>query len=94
VEAFISREVEPDSLTGRRLAAARRDVRLSQRALAGELRVSLRTVQNYEAGKFVPFRHLETLSRLLGRSPGWLLYGGEHEDAGRLLARFGSSGTS
>ena len=79
--------VEPDGLTGKRMAAARREAHLSQRALAGELGVSLRTIQNYEAGTFVPYRHLHTLGRVLGRNPSWLLYGFEHEDVDRLLAR-------
>lgn len=76
--------VEADGLTGKRLAAARLDAHLSQRALAAELRVSVRTLQNYEAGRFVPYRHLDALSRLLGRSPAWLLYGREHDPEGLL----------
>jgi hypothetical protein len=44
-------------------------------------------VQNYEAGRFVPYRHLDALSRLLGRSPSWLLYGHEEADADRVLTR-------
>lgn len=69
------------------MAAARRDVHLSQRALAAELGVSLRTIQNYEAGTFVPYRHLDALGRLLRRSPAWLLYGREDHDPHGLLAR-------
>ncbi len=79
--------VEPDGLTGKRIASARKDVHLSQRALAVELGVSLRTLQNYEAGKFVPYRHLDALSRLLGRHPSWLLYGHEQPDVDQLVAR-------
>lgn len=79
--------MEPDGLTGERIARARKDVSLSQRALAARLGVSVRTVQNYEAGRFVPYRHFEALSRLLGRSTGWLLYGDEPQEAHRLLAR-------
>jgi transcriptional regulator with XRE-family HTH domain len=79
--------VEPDGLTGERLAAARNEVHLSQQALAAELGVSLRTVQNYESGKFVPYRHLDALSRLLGRSSSWLLCGSEEHDPQQLRAR-------
>lgn len=79
--------MEPDGLTGRRVASARREVHLSQRALAAELGVSVRTVQNYEAGRFVPYRHLDTLGRLLGRTPSWLLYGHVRHDVDELLAR-------
>ena len=78
--------MEPDGLTGTRLAAARKEAHLSQRTLAAELGVSVRTMQNYEAGRFVPYRHLDALSRLLGRSPSWLLYGREQPDTDRLLA--------
>ena len=77
--------MEPDGLTGKRIAAARADARLSQRALAAELGVSVRTLQNYEAGKFVPYRHLDVLSRVLGRQSSWLLYGRESHDVDRLL---------
>lgn len=65
--------MEPDGLVGERIAAARLDAKLSQRTLAAELHVSVRTLQNYEAGKFVPYRHLDGLSRLLRRNPAWLL---------------------
>jgi transcriptional regulator with XRE-family HTH domain len=78
--------MEPDGQTGTRLAAARREAHLSQRTLAAELGVSVRTMQNYEAGRFVPYRHLDALSRVLGRSPSWLLYGREQPDTDRLLA--------
>ena len=74
-------------MTGKRVASARRDVHLSQRALAAHLGVSLRTVQNYEAGRSIPYRHLDGLSRLLARSPSWLLYGHEQPVADQLLAR-------
>jgi len=78
--------VEPDGLTGKRLASARKEIRVSQRALAAELGVSVRTIQNYEAGRFVPYRHLDTLSRLLRCNPSWLLYGHD-QDLDELLAR-------
>jgi transcriptional regulator with XRE-family HTH domain len=58
--------VEPAAFSGPRLAAARRTARLTQRALAAELGVTVRTLQNYEAGRFVPFRHLHDLERILG----------------------------
>lgn len=86
IPATYSRTMEPDGLTGTRVAAARKKAHLSQRTLAAELGVSVRTMQNYEAGKFVPYRHLDALSRLLGRSPSWLLYGHERPESDRLLA--------
>lgn len=78
--------VDPDGLTGKRLASARKEARLSQRALAAELGVTLRTIQNYEAGKSVTYRHLDTLSRRLGCSPSWLLHGQEHHHLDQVLA--------
>ena len=47
----------------------------------------MRSMQNYEAGRFVPYRHLEALSRLLGCTPSWLLHGHERPETDRLLAR-------
>lgn len=61
--------METDGLTGKRLAAARKNVQLSQRSLAEALGISVRTIQNYEAGRFVPYRHLNALAMLLERSP-------------------------
>jgi DNA-binding transcriptional regulator YiaG len=46
--------MKPDGLTGTRVSATRKEVRLSQRTLAAELGVSVRTMQNYVAGRFVP----------------------------------------
>jgi len=79
-------DVEADGLTGIRLAAARKDARLTQRALATTLGVTLRTVQNYESGKIVPYRHLADLSALLGRPIGWLLTGQTQPLADDLLS--------
>lgn len=78
--------MESDGLTGERLVSARRGVGLSQRALAAQLGVTVRTVQNYEAGRSVPYRHLDTLSRVLERPRSWLLYGHEHSELAPLLA--------
>ena len=58
--------MEPAAFSGPRLAAQRRAAHLTQRKLAAELGVTVRTLQNYEAGRFVPFRHLHHLDRLLG----------------------------
>lgn len=77
--------IDPAALTGSRLAVARKSVGLSQRQLAEALGVSVRTIQNYEAGRSVPFRHLAALEGLLGRSSAWLLYGREDAEADELL---------
>jgi hypothetical protein len=35
--------------------------------------VTRRSVQGYEAGRVAPFRHLDRLSELFGRSTSWFL---------------------
>jgi transcriptional regulator with XRE-family HTH domain len=77
--------VEADRLTGERLAAARIAAGLSQRSLAATLGVSVRTLQNYESGRFVPYRHLDELSRVLRRRAAWLLHGDELPRLDELL---------
>jgi transcriptional regulator with XRE-family HTH domain len=59
---------------GRRIAVARKAAGLTQAELARRLGVTRRSVQGYEAGRVAPFRHLDRLSELLGRSPGWFLH--------------------
>lgn len=73
--------MEADGLTGVRVAGARREAGLTQRALAERLGVAIRTLQNYESGRFVPYRHLHELARLLHRSIPWLLSGAESPEA-------------
>jgi PAS domain S-box-containing protein len=62
--------------TGARLAQARKQAGLTQKALAERLGVTRRSVQGYEAGTVVPYKHLERLGRILDRAPSWFL-GGE-----------------
>ena len=40
--------------------------------------VTVRSVQNYEAGKSVPYRHLRHIESLTNVPPGWLLAGGAY----------------
>ena len=79
--------VERDESPGKRLSEARGEAHISQRTLAAQLGVSVRTVQNYEAGRFVPYRHLDALSRLLQRPSAWLLYGHEDPETEELIQR-------
>jgi transcriptional regulator with XRE-family HTH domain len=58
---------------GRRIALARNAAGLTQEELASRLGVTRRSVQGYEAGRVAPFRHLDRLSALLGRSTSWFL---------------------
>jgi transcriptional regulator with XRE-family HTH domain len=61
---------------GARLARARKQAGLTQKALAERLGVTRRSIQGYEAGSVVPYKHLDRLGELLGKTPGWFL-GGE-----------------
>ena len=64
-------------LIGRRIAEARQGASLTQVALASELGVTPRSLQNWEAGSVVPYRHLNRIENLTHRRRGWLLKGGE-----------------
>jgi transcriptional regulator with XRE-family HTH domain len=61
---------------GRRIAVARNAAGLTQEELANRLGVTRRSVQGYEAGSVAPFRHLDVLSQVLGRSSAWFLLEG------------------
>ena len=69
---------------GARIKSARKAAGITQRELAESLNVTVRTVQNYEAGSTVPYRHLRHIETLTGKRPGWVL-GGMDED--RLFQR-------
>jgi PAS domain S-box-containing protein len=58
---------------GARLAQARKQAGLTQKALAEGLGVTRRSIQGYEAGTVVPYKHLDRLGELLGRTPASLL---------------------
>ena len=74
----VDRQAQRD--VGARVAEARRHAGLTQRELAGMLDVTVRTVQNYEAGVAVPYKHLRTIESLGHVRPGWILDGGENDD--------------
>jgi PAS domain S-box-containing protein len=61
--------------TGVRLAQARKQAGLTQKALAERLGVTRRSIQGYEAGTVVPYKHLERLGGILDRPPSWFLGG-------------------
>lgn len=63
---------------GGRIAQARRERGLTQEELAGSGTFSKRSLQDYESGLTIPFRHLRELSQLLDQPVQWFLYG---EDA-------------
>jgi transcriptional regulator with XRE-family HTH domain len=80
VEEFEAREI------GARIAQARRERGLTQEQLAEMGSFSKRSLQDYEAGLTIPYRHLRELGRLLKRKPEWFLYGPEPEQPLEALA--------
>jgi PAS domain S-box-containing protein len=65
---------------GARLAQARKQAGLTQKALAESLGVTRRSIQGYEAGTVVPYKHFDRLGELLGRTAASFL-GGEKAQA-------------
>lgn len=68
-------EADDEGTIGRRLAQARREAGLTQEELAELVGVTTRSVQGYEAGSVVPYRHLRQLEAATNKPTGWLLYG-------------------
>jgi transcriptional regulator with XRE-family HTH domain len=60
---------------GARIARARRELGVTQHEFAQRFGVTTRMLQYYEAGRFVPYRYLDRLSHVTGRSPRWFLEG-------------------
>lgn len=60
---------------GGRIVEARREAVLTQAQLAKELGVSERSIQAYETGDVIPYRHIRDLARVLGQPADWLLHG-------------------
>ena len=52
---------------------------MTQKTLAELLCVCKRSVQSYEAGKTVPYRHLHRLAEIFERPASWFLYGAPEE---------------
>ena len=77
---------------GERIAQARKEAGgMSQEELAALATFSKRSLQDYETGVTIPYKHLRELGRLLARSPEWFLYGDDSEDdaIGRLEGQLG-----
>jgi transcriptional regulator with XRE-family HTH domain len=73
---------------GARIAAARREAGLTQRELADRLGVTTRSIQNYESGSIIPYKHLRRIEMQAHKSVGWILSGeGRDEDVTASLAR-------
>ena len=72
-------DTEERKRIGSRIARARRESGLTQRELAEQLGITTRSVQSYEAGAIVPWRHLRRIELVTQKRSGWLL----HEEDGR-----------
>lgn len=71
---------EEQRLVGSRIATARREAGMTQQQLARELGVTTRSIQNYESGLVVPYKHLRRIETLTRRRPGWLLAARAEDD--------------
>jgi len=67
---------------GSRITQARRERGLTQRELAEELGVTPRSIQNYESGTIVPWRHLGRIELVTRKRAGWLL---RDDEGGALI---------
>ena len=58
---------------GSRIRQARQEAGLTQQELAGLLGITTRSIQNYESGAIVPYRHLGHIELIASKRAGWLL---------------------
>jgi transcriptional regulator with XRE-family HTH domain len=85
-EPIRSAEVDAREV-GRRIARARYEAGwMTQKTLAELLCVCKRSVQSYEAGATIPYRHLHRLADIFERPATWFLYGGEPADDSSAVA--------
>src|SRR5712691_1094635 len=73
LRAVVRGEPRPHASVGRRIAAARKSAGYTQRELAPRLGVTVRSLQSYEAGDTIPYRHLHRLGELLDRPSRWFI---------------------
>ncbi len=71
---------------GQRIAEARTVAGITQETLAEMASFSKRSLQDYEAGVTIPYKHMREISRLLGREVEWFLHGEEPIGDDRLEA--------
>jgi transcriptional regulator with XRE-family HTH domain len=71
-------ELEERRRIGGRITRARKESGLTQRELGELLGITTRSIQNYESGAIVPWRHLSRIEVLTRKRAGWLLRG-EHQ---------------
>jgi transcriptional regulator with XRE-family HTH domain len=81
MQQFEAREI------GARIRQARLERGLTQEELAALTSFSKRSLQDYESGETIPYRHIGELSRILGRPQEWFLYGDETVSVGEERIR-------
>jgi transcriptional regulator with XRE-family HTH domain len=72
---------------GERIARARKESRLTQEELASRVGVTARSIQGYEAGKVVPYRHLSRLAEITDRELAWFLESDDSSELPEVAAR-------
>lgn len=66
---------------GARIAAARKEAGLTQEELADLVGVSTRSLQGYESGEVVPYRHMDKIAEVTRQTVAWLLHGDTETEA-------------
>lgn len=64
---------------GARIALARNERGMTQDEMGEVATFSKRSLQDYEAGHTIPWRHMREISRLLNRPTEWFLHGDEQQ---------------
>lgn len=72
---------------GARIALARNERGMTQEEVADVATFSKRSLQDYEAGHTLPYRHMREISRLLNRPVEWFLHGDQPDEAASLESR-------
>ena len=67
---------------GERIAKARNEAGLTQEEMAELASFSKRSLQDYEAGVTIPYRHMREIGAILNRQVPWFLHGDEVEVEG------------
>lgn len=65
-----------------RISVIRAELGLTQPQLAAALGVSVRSVQNYEAGTTIPYKHFRRLEEMANKPPGWMEQDGHPDVTG------------
>jgi transcriptional regulator with XRE-family HTH domain len=64
---------------GERIQRARNEVGLTQEEMTELATFSKRSLQDYEAGVTIPYRHMREIAALTGKPVEWFLYGEDPE---------------